>query len=64
MKIFLFNLETGYYLGEDFADATALAAGTFEIPADATTIAPPPAQTGQVPVFDPLLQRWELRPSV
>ena len=60
MKIFLFNPDTGFYLGEDFADEVPMVPGTFAIPSDATTVAPPQAGPGQVPVFDVGQQRWEL----
>lgn len=61
MKIFLFNPETGFYLGEDFADEAPLEPGAFVIPPDATTIAPPRPEPGQVAVFNAGRQRWEVR---
>jgi hypothetical protein len=59
MKIYLFSAETGLYLGEDFADKRLL--GDIVIPADATTIAPPRVEPGQVLLFDTDRQRWEVR---
>ncbi len=61
MKIYRFDEETGYYLGEDFADEALLTRGNFVVPADATTVAPPQVKRGQVPVFDAAVQRWEVR---
>ncbi len=63
MKIYLFNPETGIYLGEDFADEAPMARGEYAIPADATTIPPPPAGLGEIPVFDAVARRWEVRPQ-
>lgn len=60
MKIYLFNPETGVYLGEDFADEVAMKRGEFVIPPDATPIAPPKAAPGQFPVFDAEAQRWNV----
>jgi hypothetical protein len=61
MKIYYFDAETGIYLGEGFADE-GFHRGEYIIPADATTIAPPPYKPGsQAPFFDKKAQRWELR---
>ena len=59
MKIYRFNPENGFYLGEDFADEPPMR-GTSEVPPDATTIAPPTAK-GMIPFFDVHRQQWELR---
>ena len=40
MKIYLFNPETGVYLGEDFADENPMQRGVSVLPPGATTIAP------------------------
>ena len=61
MKIYLFNQETGFYLGEDFADEAPMERGKHVIPPDATTIAPPPVERGQIPVFNVAAQRWDIR---
>jgi hypothetical protein len=57
MKIYLFNPETGVYLGEDFADLS-LMLGEYLLPADATTIAPPQVDLGQILIFNADEQRW------
>lgn len=62
MKIYLFNPETGAYLGEDFADEAPMKRGEFVIPSDATTIAPPRVEHGERLVFNAGNQRWEVRP--
>lgn len=58
MKIYLFNPETGAYLGEDFADEAAMHRGVYLLPSDATTIAPPCFEPGQIPVFNVTEQCW------
>ena len=63
MKIYLFNPETGVYLGEDFADEAAMNGGGFILPPDATTIVPPRVERGQIPVFNFAEERWEVRDS-
>ncbi len=61
MKIYLFNPENGLYLGEDFADEAPLGRGEGIVPPDATTIAPPPVQNGQVLMFSVEEQCWNVR---
>jgi hypothetical protein len=61
MKIYLFNLETGIYLGEDFADEAAMKQIGYIIPPDATAIEPPQTGHGQAPVFNSKDQKWEIR---
>jgi hypothetical protein len=63
MKIYRFNQETGVYLGEDFADEAPLKRGAFVVPPDATAVAPPQVEAGQILVFDAGAQRWEVRPQ-
>lgn len=59
MKIYLFNPETGIYLGEDFVeDAPIFDSG---LPAGATAIAPPSFERREVPVFVEEENRWVLR---
>jgi len=60
MKIYLFNPESNYYLGEDFADE-GMGQNDYVIPPDATTIAPPSVERDQVLVFNTTEQRWEVR---
>ena len=61
LKIYLFNPETGVYLGEDFADESPMREGEYVIPPDATTIAPPEGGRGHILVFDIVAQCWEVR---
>lgn len=61
MKIYLFNLVTGAYLGEDFADADPFRRGAYIIPEDATIIPPPQVEPGQLLFFNIREQRWEIR---
>ena len=58
MKIYLFDTETGIYLGEDFADEGDRP-GEYRLPEGATAIAPPERASG-IPRFDPVRQRWEV----
>jgi len=60
MKIYLFNPDTGIYLGEDFADEAPLESGNFVIPPGATTIAPPEGGRGHIMAFDVVAQCWEV----
>ncbi|MRR05966.1 MAG: hypothetical protein EG828_03330 [Deltaproteobacteria bacterium] len=60
-KIYLFNLKTGAYLGEDFADESPWKRGEYLIPDDATLIPPPQVEPGQMPFFTIREQRWEIR---
>ena len=61
MKIYLFNPETGVYLGEDFADEAPMKQGEYILPPDATTIAPPAIAHGQILVFNLAEECWEVR---
>jgi hypothetical protein len=61
MKIYLFNPETGVYMGEDFADEALIKKAGYVIPPGATTIAPPEGGRGHILVFDVLAQCWEVR---
>jgi hypothetical protein len=61
MKIYLFNPETGVYLGEDFADEALMKHGGYVLPPDTTSIAPPEGGRGDILVFDVIAQRWEVR---
>lgn len=61
MKIYLFDQETGIYLGEDFADEAPMALGEYVLPPGATTIAPPRVERGELPVFNVAGKRWEVR---
>jgi hypothetical protein len=61
VKIYLFNPETGIYLGEDFADEEPMQRGVFRIPRDGTSIAPPQVGPGQELRFDTRMQRWDVR---
>ena len=62
MKIYLFNPETGIYLGEDVADEAPMCQAHATVPRDAATIAPPPFRRGEVPVFSVAENQWEIRP--
>ena len=61
MKIYLFDPETGFYLGEDFTDEAPMKWGGFVVPPGATTIAPPEGGRGHILVFDVDAQCWEVR---
>jgi hypothetical protein len=60
MKIYLFNPETGVYLGEDFADEAQMQ-GDFLVPLGATAVVPPEGGRGHILVFDVDAQCWEVR---
>jgi len=61
MKIYRFQPETGFYLGEDFTDEAPMRRGAFVIPPDATTTAPPEVGRGLVQVFDAATKQWVVR---
>ncbi|MCM0082848.1 hypothetical protein L4X63_14735 [Geomonas sp. Red32] len=62
MKIFLYSPDSGFYQGEDFADAGAVAGGPPALPEGATHIAPPAVGPDQVPVFSVTEQCWKVLP--
>jgi hypothetical protein len=59
MKIYNYNPENGYFVGESLADESPLEAGVFLIPAHATEIAAPKATKGKVVVWNG--NDWELQ---
>lgn len=61
MKIYLFNPETGVYMGKDFAYEAPTKQGGYIIPPGATTIAPPEVAQGLILVFNSAKERWEVR---
>jgi hypothetical protein len=62
MKIYLFNPESGVYLGEDFTDDRPMCQGRKAVPIDASIIPPPPYRRGEVPVFSVVNNKWAIRP--
>jgi hypothetical protein len=52
MKIYNYNSENGYFVGESLADESPLEPGIFLIPAHATTIEPPTTTNNELAVFD------------
>ena len=60
MKIYLFDPETGVYLGEDFADEAPMGRDAYLLPDDATEIEPPEVGGGQFPVFHVDEKRWKV----
>jgi hypothetical protein len=59
MKIYNYNPENGYFVGESLADESPLETGVYLIPAHATEIAAPKATKGKVVVFTG--NDWELQ---
>ena len=58
MKVYQYNIECGVYAGEIFEESDNI-----QHDEGVTTIAPPPYETGQVPVFDLTQNRWEILPT-
>ena len=56
MKIYYFDRDSGLYQGEEFEN-DALIPDIDE----ATTVAPPSWQKGEIPVFDPAAREWVIR---
>jgi hypothetical protein len=61
MKMYLFNPESGIYLGKDIANETPMGRSAFAVPPTATTIAPPSIEYGEMLVFNLAAQRWYIR---
>jgi hypothetical protein len=61
MKIHLFDPETGVYQGEDYSDDLSVSHECKPDASHATTIAPPPYNKGEVPVFRMAENQWEIR---
>jgi hypothetical protein len=59
MKIYNYNPENGYFVGESFADESPLETGVYLIPAHATEIPAPKATKEKVAVF--VNGNWELQ---
>lgn len=59
MRVFNYHPETGEYLNESQADESPLEKGVFLIPAHATEVPPPAAETGKRRVFE--AGDWTLR---
>jgi|LakMenEpi03Aug12_release.lakeMendotaPanAssembly.Ray.scaffolds.fasta_scaffold1960918_2 hypothetical protein len=59
MKIYNYNPENGYFVGESLADESPLESGVYLIPAHATEIAAPKATKGKVVVWNG--SDWELQ---
>ena len=59
MKIYNYNPENGYFVGESLADESPLESGVYLIPANATEIAAPKTTKDKVAVF--INDGWELQ---
>ena len=57
MKVYLFNIASGLYEGEDFRDS-----GEVREDEGITSLAPPENLPGQVPVYDHTTANWKLLP--
>jgi len=55
MKVYLYNTETGAYLGEDFSSEKTALDGEGE-----TIVAPPPCEQGEVAIFDQTSYEWRV----
>ena len=59
MKIYNYNPENGYFVGESLADESPLEPGVYLIPAHATKIAAPKATKDKIAIF--INDGWELQ---
>jgi hypothetical protein len=59
MKIYLFDAETGLYLGQDYAGTSSFS-GICELPENATTAKPPESGPNQIAVMNRQTMKWEL----
>jgi hypothetical protein len=55
MKVYLYNTDTGAYLGEDFDSERTVLDGEGE-----TKVAPPPYGNGKVALFDRSSHQWQV----
>jgi hypothetical protein len=55
MRVYMFDVRSGIYAGEDFCDENEIREED-----GITTIAPPVAMPGHVAVYDPELGNWKL----
>jgi hypothetical protein len=62
MKIYNYNPENGYFVGESLADESPLEAGVYLIPAHATEISAPKATKGKIAVWNG--SDWQLQDSL
>lgn len=53
MKLYLFDSETGLYLGQDFGDKADI-----NISEGVTDLTPPNYDHGEIPVFDFKIRKW------
>jgi hypothetical protein len=60
MKTYLFNPETCVCLGEDIDDDASVKSGSFSIPSNVTTVAPPAGGRGHEMIFDVVAQCWDV----
>lgn len=58
MKIYLFNIFTGEYIGEDIAELDQLDNSRYLIPAYATTVEPPKFKKNNIVCFDMQTNKW------
>lgn len=63
MRIYRYDYRTHVYLGSATADADQMHPGNYIIPAFATSLPPPPEQSGHVPVFNMEKNKWEMKPT-
>jgi len=59
MKIYLYDAETGFYLGQDYVDTSSVA-GICDLPENATVTKPPEGSPDQVAVMNRQTMQWEL----
>ncbi|WP_129127615.1 hypothetical protein [Geomonas oryzae] len=57
MKVYLFDISSGLYLGEDYWDSRDVLEAE-----GATNLAPPKVRYGQLPVYDRSVRKWKLVP--
>jgi hypothetical protein len=55
MKVYLYNTDTGAYLGEDYSSEKTALDGEGE-----TIVAPPPYEQGEVVIFDQASCEWRV----
>jgi hypothetical protein len=62
MKVYTYDRETGFFLGESQADPSPMEPGKFLIPAFSTERKPPAETEEGIPAFDRVKGKWKLVP--
>jgi hypothetical protein len=60
MKVYLYDVESGIFLGEDYFDTSEIG-GVCKMPENATTVKPPELGKEQIAIFNVSAGIWEVK---